>query len=146
MGKGIKGQASPLSFAALGSCAFGDGGEHAIMSHVRTPARKQTCQHLARVFELWPVVISGMGIPFLGGLFAVDPLSNKPRPCPRPPNLRQNAVLARQTVHVSLAVAVALHRPAAMAVAGAAKAARPRVHSRMQHPFPADQEMPCLPV
>ena len=64
----------------------------------------------------------------------------------RPPNLRQNAVLG-QTVHVSSAVAVAVHRPAAMAVArvGAAKV-RPRAHSRMQHRFPASQEMPCLPV
>ena len=69
------------------------------------------------------------------------------RQCPRPPNLRQNAVLDRQTVHVSLAVAIALHRRAAMAVAGAGAAkARPRAHSRMQHPFPANQEMPCLPV
>ena len=40
------------------------------------------------------------------------------RSIPRPPNLRQKAVLDRQTVHVSLAVAIALHRRAAMAVAG----------------------------
>ena len=59
-----------------------------------------------------------MGIPFLGGLLAVDPLSNKPRPCSRQPNLRQNAVLGGQTIHLSLVVAVALHRPTAMAVAG----------------------------
>src|SRR4029077_17749891 len=36
------------------------------------------------------------------------------RSTPRPPNLRQNAVLDRQTVHVSLAVAITLHRRAAM--------------------------------
>ena len=38
-----------------------------------------TCQHLARTFELWPVVISGIGIPFLVALLAVDPLSKKSR-------------------------------------------------------------------
>jgi hypothetical protein len=51
------------------------------------------------------------------------------------PNLRQNAVFG-QTVRVSSTVDVATHRPAAMAVArvGAAKA-RPRAHSRTQHPL-----------
>src|SRR6185295_19878809 len=53
---------------------------------------------------------------------------------PRPSNFRQNAVLGGQTVHVSSAVAVALHRPAAMALAGVGTPkGRPRVHSRMQH-------------
>ena len=53
--------------------------------------------------------------------------------------LRQAAVLGRQTVHVSQAVAVASHRPAAMAVAGVGAAkTRPRIHSRMKHRFPAN--------
>ena len=64
MGKGIKGQARPFSFAALGSGAFGGGS--AIMTRRTQP--ETTCQHRARAFELWPVVISGMGIPLSGWL------------------------------------------------------------------------------
>jgi len=61
--------------------------------------------------------------------------------------LRQAAVLGRQTVHVSQAVAVASHRPAAMAVAGIGAAkTRPRIHSRMKHRLPANWEMSCLQV
>ena len=138
MGKGIKGQASPFSFAALGSGAFGGGS-------AITTARTQpetTCQHRARVFELCPVVISCIGTPFwVACLQSI--LSNKPRPCPRPPNIRQNAVLARQTVHVSLAVAVALHRPAAMAVAGAARA-RPRYSRGCSTPFQPIKKCPAF--
>jgi hypothetical protein len=85
--------------------------------------------------------------PFSGWLVCSCPLSNKPRPCPRSSNVRRNAVLSQETAHVSIAVAVVLHRPAAMAVAGAGAAkARPRAHSRKQHRFPANQEMPCLPA
>jgi hypothetical protein len=73
-GNGKNGQAVPLSFAALGSRAFGDGWS-AIMT-TRAPP-ETTCQHLARTSELRPVVISGMGIPFLVALLAVDPLSKK---------------------------------------------------------------------
>ena len=50
-----------------------------------------------------------------------------------------------QAVHVWYAVAVALRRLAAMAVAGVgAGRVRPMVHSRMKRQFPETQEMPCL--
>ena len=149
-GNGTTGQVSPLSFAALGSGAFGDGRWGAVRSAIMATrtSLEWTCQNLARAFELCPVVISCIGTPFWVACLQSDPLSKKklPRQCLRPPNVRQNAAL-RQTVHVSLAVAVAVLRPAAMEVArvGAAKA-RPRAHSPVQHRFPANQEMPCLPV
>ena len=59
----------------------------------------------------------------LGGLV-------RSRSTSRPPNLRQKAVLGRKTVYVSLAVAIALHRPAAMAVAGGGRRRLGRGHIR----------------
>ena len=78
-GNGTTGQAIPLSLAALGSRAFGDGKWGTARSAViatRT-SLEWTCQNLARAFELCPVVISCIGTPFWVACLQSDPLSKK---------------------------------------------------------------------
>jgi len=99
------------STASLAGCPVG--GRYQMLSR---SARANALACSSPVSDQVPCAIPGGSR--ATALISIMPYCPSGARSPRPPNLRQNAVLGGQTIHLSLVAAVALHRPAAMAVAG----------------------------